>query len=186
MEAVSLAAGAAGGVSPLVRDLGLCLVAAGLLSVAFVRLKIPAIAALLVAGVVLGPAGLEAIGDRGNVDTIASLGLTLLLFVIGLESAEVIVSTVPDELLKGVTNEVIVQRVRALAPDATIIANATQLSQTPALVAAGADHVFRAPTEVAIGVLPAIHAALNGELKSFLESWTQQHGRPEERAEVID
>ncbi|HUQ02656.1 MAG TPA: cation:proton antiporter [Kofleriaceae bacterium] len=81
----SLAVGAAGAVSPLVRDLGLCLVAAGLLSAVFVRLKIPAIAALLGAGVVLGPAGLEAIADRQSVDTIANLGLTLLLFVIGLE-----------------------------------------------------------------------------------------------------
>ncbi len=80
-----LGLGAAGAVSPLVRDLGLCLVAAGLLSAVFVRLKIPAIAALLGAGVVLGPAGLEAIVDRGSVDTIANLGLTLLLFVIGLE-----------------------------------------------------------------------------------------------------
>jgi Kef-type K+ transport system membrane component KefB len=76
---------AAGGVSPLVRDLGLCLVAAGLLAAAFARLRIPAIAALLVAGVALGPAGFEAVSDRESVDTIASLGLTLLLFVIGLE-----------------------------------------------------------------------------------------------------
>ena len=38
---------AAGGLSPLVADLGLCLVAAGVLAIAFVKLKIPAIAALL-------------------------------------------------------------------------------------------------------------------------------------------
>src|SRR5687768_12522951 len=80
---VALAAG--GGISPLVGDLGLCLVAAGLLAIAFVKLKIPAIAALLGAGVLLGPAGLEAIADRQSIDTIANLGLTLLLFVIGLE-----------------------------------------------------------------------------------------------------
>lgn len=84
-EHLALGLGSAGGVSPLVRDLGLCLVAAGLLSALFVRIRIPAIAALLVAGVALGPAGLEAISDRASVDTIASLGLTLLLFVIGLE-----------------------------------------------------------------------------------------------------
>jgi Kef-type K+ transport system membrane component KefB len=82
---VALAIGSAGTISPLVRDLGLCLVAAGLLSALFVKLRIPAIAALLGAGVVLGPSGLEAIGDRASIDTIASLGLTLLLFVIGLE-----------------------------------------------------------------------------------------------------
>jgi Kef-type K+ transport system membrane component KefB len=80
-----LVLGAGGSVSPLVGDLGLCLVAAGVLSIAFVKLKIPAIAALLGAGVLLGPAGLEAIHDRGSIDTIANLGLTLLLFVIGLE-----------------------------------------------------------------------------------------------------
>src|SRR5688572_18627798 len=76
---------AAGGVSPLVADLGVCLVVAGLFSVVFVKLRIPAIAALLGAGVLLGPAGLEAIRDRASIDTIANLGLTLLLFVIGLE-----------------------------------------------------------------------------------------------------
>ena len=47
----ALAAG--GGISPLVADLGLCLVAAGVLAIAFVKLKIPAIAALLGAGVLL-------------------------------------------------------------------------------------------------------------------------------------
>src|SRR5688500_1361690 len=80
---VALAAG--GGISPLVGDLGLCLVASGLLAVAFVKLRIPAIAALLGAGVLIGPAGLEAVQDRASIDTIANLGLTLLLFVIGLE-----------------------------------------------------------------------------------------------------
>ena len=49
-----LAAG--GGFSPLVGDLGLCLGAAGLLALAFVTLRIPAIAALLGAGVWRGPA----------------------------------------------------------------------------------------------------------------------------------
>src|SRR5688572_653781 len=79
----ALAAG--GGISPLVGDLGLCLVAAGVLAIAFVKLRIPAIAALLGAGVLLGPAGLSVIQDRQSIDTIANLGLTLLLFVIGLE-----------------------------------------------------------------------------------------------------
>jgi Kef-type K+ transport system membrane component KefB len=85
MDSVVLVAAAAGGVSPLVADLGLCLVTAGILAVLFERLNIPAIAALLGAGVVLGPAGLHAVTDPASVDTIANLGLTLLLFVIGLE-----------------------------------------------------------------------------------------------------
>jgi len=76
---------ASAGSSALVQELGLCLLAAGFLSAVFERLKIPTIAALLVAGVGLGPQGLGLIKDGGNVETIANLGLTLLLFVIGLE-----------------------------------------------------------------------------------------------------
>ncbi|HKP62038.1 MAG TPA: cation:proton antiporter [Polyangiales bacterium] len=73
------------GSSSLVEELGLCLLAAGFLSALFERLHIPNIAALLVAGVVLGPVGLRAIHSGGDIETIANLGLTLLLFVIGLE-----------------------------------------------------------------------------------------------------
>ena len=73
------------GSSSLVEELGLCLLAAGLLSAIFERLRIPTIAALLVAGVVLGPVGLSSISSGRDIETIANLGLTLLLFVIGLE-----------------------------------------------------------------------------------------------------
>ncbi len=75
----------AGGASALVQELGLCLLAAGFLSALFERLRIPTIAALIVAGVALGPTGLGLIQDSSNIETIANLGLTLLLFVIGLE-----------------------------------------------------------------------------------------------------
>jgi len=76
-------AGAGG--SLLVQELGICLLAAGLLSALFEKLKIPTIAALLAAGVVIGPIGLGLVQSAEDVETIANLGLTLLLFVIGLE-----------------------------------------------------------------------------------------------------
>jgi Kef-type K+ transport system membrane component KefB/voltage-gated potassium channel Kch len=76
---------AGAGPSPLVTELGLCLLAAGFLSAIFERLRIPTIAALLGAGVLLGPVGLGLIHSAEDVETIANLGLTLLLFVIGLE-----------------------------------------------------------------------------------------------------
>ena len=77
---------AAGGTDhSLVRDIGACLVAAAVLVVLFERLRLPAIAALLAAGVVVGPVGLSLVADPENIATIADLGLTLLLFVIGLE-----------------------------------------------------------------------------------------------------
>jgi Kef-type K+ transport system membrane component KefB len=77
---------AAGGDMPsLVKDIGLSLLAAGLLGVIFTRLKIPSIAAFLLAGVLIGPIGLKQVTDPVNVDTIAQLGFILLLFLIGLE-----------------------------------------------------------------------------------------------------
>jgi Kef-type K+ transport system membrane component KefB len=77
---------AAGGEMPsLVRDIGLSLLVAGALGVIFTRLKIPSIAAFLLAGVIIGPIGLKQVTDPVNVDTIAQLGFILLLFLIGLE-----------------------------------------------------------------------------------------------------
>lgn len=104
----------------------------------------------------------------------------------GVGGAEVIVSTVPDELLKGTTNEQLVRQVRQLAPAAVIIANCTRVSQLRAIRAAGADHVFRISSEVALGILPAIYAALNAELPTYLEALEEQHGAPDRRREVID
>lgn len=75
----------AGGINPLVRDIGLCLVFAGILTVVFTRFRIPSLAALLLAGVLLGPNTPGAVIDRENVSTIADLGLVFLLFLIGLE-----------------------------------------------------------------------------------------------------
>jgi len=82
----SPAAWAAGGEMPsLVHDIGISLLTAGTLGVIFTRLKIPSIAAFLLAGIMIGPIGLGLVTDPDNVDTIAQLGFILLLFLIGLE-----------------------------------------------------------------------------------------------------
>jgi Kef-type K+ transport system membrane component KefB len=73
------------GLSSLVRDIGICIVLAGLLAIVFVRLKIPEIAAFLLAGVIVGPVGAEMVTDPANIETISELGLILLLYLIGLE-----------------------------------------------------------------------------------------------------
>lgn len=80
-----VAQASAGGLPSLVRDIGLCIVVAGLLAIVFVRLKIPEIAAYLVAGVLVGPIGTAVVTDPGNIETISELGLILLLYLIGLE-----------------------------------------------------------------------------------------------------
>ena len=74
-----------GSLPSLVRDIGLCIVFAGLLAIVFVRLKIPEIAAYLLAGVLVGPIGTAIVTDPGNIETISELGLILLLYLIGLE-----------------------------------------------------------------------------------------------------
>jgi Kef-type K+ transport system membrane component KefB len=104
----------------------------------------------------------------------------------GVDGAEVIVSTVPDEMLKGTSNEALVKQLRQLAPKAILIANCTRVSQVAALRAAGADYVFRPSTEVALGILPAVYAALNANLPSFVEALQEEHGVLDKRAEVID
>jgi Kef-type K+ transport system membrane component KefB len=83
---LSPAAWAAGGDMPsLVHDIGISLLMAGALGVIFTRVKIPSIAAFLLAGVLVGPLGFAQVTDPANVDTIAQLGFILLLFLIGLE-----------------------------------------------------------------------------------------------------
>ncbi|MCG6898905.1 MAG: cation:proton antiporter [Gammaproteobacteria bacterium] len=73
------------GMPSLVRDIGICIVLAGLLAIVFVRIRIPEIAAFLLAGVVVGPVGAELVTDPANIETISELGLILLLYLIGLE-----------------------------------------------------------------------------------------------------
>lgn len=77
---------AAGGEMPsLVHDIGISLLTAGVLAVVFTKLKIPSVAAFLVAGIIIGPIGFKQVTDPVNIDTIAQLGFILLLFLIGLE-----------------------------------------------------------------------------------------------------
>jgi Kef-type K+ transport system membrane component KefB len=128
----------------------------------------------------------DAIRQRGVQVLYGDIASMDVLRHAGVDGAEVIVSTVPDELLKGTTNENLVRQLRLLAPGALIIANATRVSQATPIQAAGADHVFRAPTEVALGILPAIYAALNASLPSYVESRTEEHGTLDRRREVID
>lgn len=59
----------------------------------------------------------------------------------GVRNAEVLICTVPDFLLKGITNERLVRQLRGLNPTAKILAPAELLSDVEALYQAGADYV---------------------------------------------
>lgn len=116
-------------------------------------------------------------GDIANPATLHGSGLT---------HADVIVSTISDDILKGITNLELTRQLRKLAPHAKILVNAVRLSDIPLLYAAGADYVFSWRTEAAVGVVPAMCAALNGDLDGFVDSRRRELGDPAERDEVLE
>ena len=66
-------------------EVGIAVAAALLVSLLFYRLGLPMIVGQLVAGMLVGPFGLGLIRDTTAIDFLATLGIILLLFVIGLE-----------------------------------------------------------------------------------------------------
>src|SRR3989442_14609634 len=66
-------------------DLAIAVAAALLFSLLFYKLRLPMIVGQLVAGMVVGPFGLGLIRDTSAIDFLSTLGIILLLFVIGLE-----------------------------------------------------------------------------------------------------
>jgi Kef-type K+ transport system membrane component KefB len=82
----------------------------------------------------------------------------------GLESAEVLVCSIPDSLLKGSTNEKLVKQLRALNPTARIIAPAETFETAAALYAAGATYVTLSRLDEADDLCDAVRAASEGLL----------------------
>ena len=77
--------GAGGGPAPLVAGIAVCFLGATLLALVCSAVRLPSIAGFILAGLIIGPVGLGLINDREHIETIAGLGLILLLFLIGLE-----------------------------------------------------------------------------------------------------
>jgi len=82
----------------------------------------------------------------------------------GLAGAEIVISSVPDSLLKGTTNEKLVRHVRMVNPTAKIIATAEELAETKILYAAGADYVTLARLDQANELIDVVTAAEAGQL----------------------
>ncbi|NNM71683.1 cation:proton antiporter [Enterovirga aerilata] len=96
--------------------------------------------------------------------------------------AEILVSTVPDYLLKGITNERLVRQLRSINPEATIIAHADVLADVERLYAAGADHVFVPRLIAATELRRILHAVEDGLLSGKREELDRSL---EERREVL-
>jgi Kef-type K+ transport system membrane component KefB/voltage-gated potassium channel Kch len=103
-------------------------------------------------------------GDIAHADTLSHAGAA---------DAEIVISTVPDSLLKGTTNEKLVRHVRMLNPSARIIATADVLADVQSLYAAGADYVIVARLAGAGELVEAVTAAeagLLGDMKARLDA----------------
>ena len=128
----------------------------------------------------------ERIRKTGARVVYGDIGSTAVLEHARVQEAELVISTVPDELLKKTSNASLARTVRALNPTATIIAHATRLPDVDELLRAGADDVFVAPVETANAILPAIEAALNGELSAYLQARDPIHGHLAARHHALD
>lgn len=110
-------------------------------------------------------------GDIAQRDTLVHMGAA---------SAEVLVCSVPDSLLKGITNERLVRQLRAINPTAIIVAPADLVSDVETLYAAGADYVtvsrFSDATELC-AVLEAIDGNALAEKRALIDG--RLHGRHE-------
>lgn len=115
-------------------------------------------------------------GDLSNPDTLHHAGI---------DRAAVIVSTVPDDLMRGIDNRRLVESVRKLNPTAIIIANAVNLADTQAIYAAGANYVFLSRIDTAAALNHAIGEALNGTLTEYRAARDEEHGTPGTRNEVL-
>lgn len=72
-------------------------------------------------------------GDISSMDTLEHANVA---------NAEMILSTIPDMLLKGTNNQTIVTICRAVAPNAIIVSTADSVDQIDALKAKGANEVL--------------------------------------------
>lgn len=113
-------------------------------------------------------------GDISSVDTLKHAHV---------ESAKVVVSSIPDSILRGTTNKRILNLVKRLCPEARVIVTANTLQAALHLYEEGADFVF----------IPRIHSAkhvariVSEPLNDPLESYRQKEvASLRERREVLD
>ena len=115
-------------------------------------------------------------GDLANPET---------LHHVGLNEAQVIVCTIPDDLLRGIDNKSLVHIVREMAPNAVIIANAIAIDEIHKVYEAGADYVYLNRFEAAWTLQQAIQAGLDNSIDAFrTERRSRNHYKPD-RKEIL-
>jgi len=115
-------------------------------------------------------------GDLSNPDTLHHAGI---------DRARIIISTVPDDLMRGIDNRRLVENVRRLNPSAVIIANAIAFADCRPIYEAGADYVYLSRLETARGLNDALDSALKGSLADYRARRETEDGQPDSRVEVL-
>jgi Kef-type K+ transport system membrane component KefB len=109
------------------------------------------------------PETLRDLAERGITGMFGDLGSFDTLEHAHLHHAKLIVSSIPDMLLKGTDNQTIVKTCRAIAPHATIVATADDAHHADILRKEGADFVLNPNELSAQSVLPELTKALGAE-----------------------
>jgi Kef-type K+ transport system membrane component KefB len=124
----------------------------------------------------------ETLTERGAKVYYADISHRESLVHAGIANAKIVISSLPDALLKGTSNERLVREVRALNPSAKIIATAEVFEDVERLYAAGADYVVLARLNLAAELLDAIKATEAGLLA---DKRAELDGRIAKRGEVL-
>lgn len=66
-------------------QIGIIVCVSAILAIVLARFKQPSILAYLLVGIIIGPIGLKLVGAEANVESLASIGIAFLLFIVGLE-----------------------------------------------------------------------------------------------------
>jgi voltage-gated potassium channel Kch len=112
-------------------------------------------------------------GDISHLDTLEHAGAG---------EARVLVSSIPDDFLRGTTNRKLLEGFRRLNPRAATIVTAESTPQALELYAAGADYVLVPRLMAADRLVEVLEAALSGSLEAMRagerERLSQRAGDP--------
>ena len=115
-------------------------------------------------------------GDLANEETLIHAGVA---------RSKIVMCTISDDLLRGMTNQDLVRTIRRINPEGIIISNATDMKSAEELKEAGANFVYLSRIEVASALMETVTHAIEGTLSDHRDLQEQRLGDLLTRNEVI-